>query len=531
MKRMNELEEVKEIIKDFIFERKQVKEQISEIEEKRNQLAEKRNEMKKAYANNCMAEISVLGKQIAKLGIQSQELQNKLDFKFYETKKQINLMTNNLIAERIRKIRIIEIEREELESKILLQKERSTKYELQKQEFLERFGRIPELSENAINENKHQEEESLINKKRIQEITDKKEEIIEGIAEITKVRQAFKNKNYISFATENSSGIEENEEDAVMLPLTIEEVEEIPEQKIQVEEIVIEEFTPIEELNVEELEVEEFGPIEEIKIEEFTSIEELEIEEFGSIEEIEIEDIQVEEINPIKEFKVFGIVEDEEQDINQIHEEEIIPFRGYKVSEKSEENIIKKDIEERVSLSSIIAKIENGEIVYKAQTTDGEEINIYPTKTIIGNQILRNKEKKEELKEILIKYSIRERKILDQKVINKIDPTICEILVIFANRYNYDVQNLIYNYAMSFSRYENYNTDNLPIIVYNLSYLSSAYLSKKEKSIIKKICKDARKNYSVDIIGYNTKFNSFKYLFKRIFAIGNHNALPEGVIK
>ena len=153
---MNELKEMQKIIKNFVDESKQVKAQIADIERKRTQLAKERNEKKNANASSCGTEICVLGKQISELGNKSQELQNKLDFKFNEMKTLVNLAIDNLITEGIRKVRKIDEERQELEDKILLQKERDTKYEMQKQEFYERFGRIPEISEKAKKEDEIQ---------------------------------------------------------------------------------------------------------------------------------------------------------------------------------------------------------------------------------------------------------------------------------------------------------------------------------------------------------------------------------------
>ena len=112
---MNGLEEIREGIKNFIYEKKQVQKQIKEIEEKRTQLAQKRNEKKRFNGN--WAEINELGKQISELGNQSQELQNKLDFRFCEAKAQINFSIDNFIAEGIRKIRITNEEIRELQEK------------------------------------------------------------------------------------------------------------------------------------------------------------------------------------------------------------------------------------------------------------------------------------------------------------------------------------------------------------------------------------------------------------------------------
>lgn len=516
---MNGLEEVQEIITNFIYERQEVNKQISKIESKRTLLAQERNKKKNACTNSRIVEVKVLGNKISELGIQSQELQNKLDSKFYETRAQINLIIDNLIAEGIRKTRIMEVEKQELEEGIALQKERTAKYEIQKQEFYERFGRIPELSENAINENRRQKAEVLSSKEKIKEIDVRIQKTIEEITELARVKREFKNKNWEKII---------QNEDAITLPLEIAEieVEEIPQQELQIEDIMVEEFGPVEELIVEDFQVEEFISAEEIlqrkPLKEFVTFGIEDDEEF----EQNVWQVQepVEEIEKIAKAIVEEIAEEQTKDLNVQKLEEIITFE-----ENAKE--ISKVEEQPVRLSNIIAKIENGEIVYKAQVSNGKEIRIYPTKTIIGNQILRDKEKREELKAILTNYAVEKHVILDKKVINKIDPTVCEILVVFANIYNYDAQSLIYNYAMSFSKNEEYDKECLPTITYNFVYVNSAYLSKKEKGVIARICKNARKNHQIDMIGYTTKISSIKYLFKRIFAISNVNALSEGEIK
>lgn len=538
---MNGLEEVQEIIKNFIYEKQQVNKQISEIEEKRTQLALERNNKKNACRDNSGVEICELGKQISQLGVQSQELQNKLDSKFYETKKQVNLIIDNLITEEIRKIRIIEVEKQELEEKIAIHKERTEKYKIQKQEFYERFGRVPEISENALRENEKQKEEVFASKEKIKDIDIKIAENIEAITELVRVKKEFKNKNWADIINENNNAVEKIEEEAIVLPLGFEEieVEEIPQQEVRIEEIFVEEFGPIEEMYIEE-----FEPIEEIQVEEFISSE------------------YVEQAKPLKEFVTFGIEEDDEyeQDIWQIQDpideidriakaiveeiaaeqtkdlninkiEEDDEQEGIIIFEKDMEEVIVQPAEENVKLLNIIAKIENGEVVYKGQVSNGKEIRVYPTKTIIGNQILRDREKREELKAILTNYATERKLILDKKVINKIDPTVCEILVIFANKYNYHAQKLIYNYAMSFAKNVESNANDVPTITYNFAYLNTAYLSKREKDIIVRICRNARKNNKIDMIGYSSKFSSIKYLFKRIFALNNNIALPEGDTK
>lgn len=539
---MNGLEEIQEIIKNFIDERQQVKKQIAEIEAERTQLAQERNEKKKANVYGDLAIISELGKQISKLGNQSQELQNKLDSKFNEEKTQINSKIDNLIAEGIRRIRKIEEEREDLGYKIKLQEERSLKYEIQKQEFYERFGRVPELSENAIKEDEIQDKECLENKKKIQKIEEQLANIETEITELARIKREFKNGDWAKILNlqENVKEYDAQiEEESITLPLMSEE--------INVEELQVEEFGPVEEMNVEEINVEEFEPLEEIQVEEFNSAEE--------------------KIGPIREFKTFGVENDEEDSqIDEIEEmaraiiEEIVAEQTKELninkSEQQEEKVEIQEIEEkhedeeeiitfeenekeepkiqiplftqRVALSSIIAKIENGEIVYKAQISNGDEIKIYPTKLETGNLLLKYKESRNMIKEILINYAVSDYKTLDKKVINKVDPIICELLIAYSKKYNMDAQRLIYNYAMSFSRTDECELYLVPEIVYNLAYIDEANLNKKEKSILLKICKNANKNEKINMIGCISKFEKIKYALKRLISVNAQKSLPEG---
>ena len=627
---MNRLEEIQEIIKNFIYEKQQMNKQITEIENERNKIAQERNsKVNEANATNVEADVSVLGKRIAELGDQSQELQNKLDTKYLEIKKEVNVRIDNLISEGIRDIRKIEEQRKEIEDRISAQDARCAKYEVQKQEFFERFGRMPELSANAERENKIQEQEYIENKEKIELLEVKINEKEQQITELAKQKRAFKNGNWALIVKENQIQevveqdeaqivveekveiIEENLEETVILPLT-EDLEEVPElneyneeniQEIETQEteilpeVELDELEPIQEIKVEEIqsieeiELEEIAPIQEIKVEEVDTIEEIAIEEIKPIEEISIDEINVEEIvvepiqeqveevvaelieeevietvevqpieeenveevvvqpiqeenveeivvQPIQEEKIEEIIapvvqeniaeepqinEKEIQNIEETKENEIITF------EKTEDSKMETTpFGEKVTLTNIIAKFEEGEVLYKAQLSNGKEINVYPRKATAGNIILKDKENREELKEILINYAVAEYRTLDKKVIKKIDPIICEVLVRFAKLYNYDAQNLIYNYAMSFSKNEESEIDSIPTITYNISYMEGTKLNKKEKEILTKICKNAKKNEKIDIIGCTTGLSKIRYILKRTFNSNNANALPEG---
>lgn len=444
---MNGLGEVQEYIKNFVCEKEQLQRQINEIEEQRTQLAQQRNETKKI--NNSLEAVNELGKQIAELGNKSQELQNSLDFKSHAVKAQINLVIDNLVAEGIRKIRLINEEINQLQEK--------------------------------------ETEKSILE---IQVLREKVGQIEDEITVLARTKRDFKNGNLDAII-----GIEEETEE------------------IYIEELKIEEIEPIEELHVEE-----FGSIEELYVEEFKPMEELSIEEFKEVEEAKTETVYVEE-NAVEEIEnlaksiVEQIIFEQTKDIITFEQEEekktkaIIPLFG-----------------QRATISNITIKFEDGNLVYKAQMSDDEEIKIYPSKLGEESVLLRDKQNREECKEILINFAIREYRVLDKKVVNKIDPLVCELLIECAETYGYDAQELIYNYAMSFSEGE---LENVPEIVYNFSCIEQSNLNKKEKIILNKICRNARKNNKIQVIEPFSGFKKFKYIFKRLFAINNIKVLPE----
>lgn len=490
---MKEFEEIQKIVKNFVEESKQVKQRISEIENERNDLAQKRNEKKEANIEENIAEINVLGKQISKLGNQSQELQNKLDQRFLEVKRLVNLMIDNQITEEMRKIRKIDEIKQDYLEKIAIQKDRKAKYELQKEEFYQRFGRMPEITKNAKIEDEIQDKQCEKYKVKIQEKQELIENSEEKLAELVNFKSEFLNKNWSKIIGEE----DKIKEEATVLPL--------------IEEIEIEEIEPIQEV-----EVEEFQPIEEINIEGF-EVKPFEIEEQPQESNVKkIEEKQTNEIDEIEELAkaiVEQIVEE------QTKQQEIVAYEEEKIDiDHIDDNIIG----EPALLSSIMIKIENNEVVYKAQANNGEEVTITLTKT--ENTFLRIKEK---IKEVLINYAVVEYRPLDKNVIKKIDPIVCELLNKFAEKYNYDIGMLIYNYAMSFAKNEMIRTE-FASITYNLAYINESNLSKTEKREILKICKKANRNDNIDVIGPNFGFGKIKYIFKRLFAINGVDRLPEG---
>jgi len=494
---MNGFEVIQENVNCFICEKKQAKEQIAKIEERRIQLAEARNIIKK-YSPNCI-EVSEFGKQISELGNQSQELQNKLDSKFHEVKTQINFMIDNLVAEGIRKIRIISGEIKQLENKIEEQKARKEKYQLQKEEFYLRFGRMPELSERAVKESELQEKEATKSELEINQMKDQIAQTEAEISILANAKKDFKNGNWNN---------------------VIEAFKE--EEEFSVEELNIEEIEPIEEFIVEE-----FGPVEEMYVEEFQPVEEIKVEVFDPTED------RLPELEELAKAIVEEIVEEQTKDIN-------VAALAEKEDEESEEAIVfeKEDgVEEcekkgkvtiplfgtKPTITNIIVKFEEGQLVYKAKMTDNKEVKIHPANIGEESVILRDKQNRAECKEILTNYAVNEYKIFDKKVIDKIDPLVCELLIECAERYSFNAQELMYDYAMSFAT----GQEIVPGIIYNMSYIGTSNLSKKEKAIVNKICRHARKVNGIDIIEPFAGFKKFKYLLKRLFAVNNVNVLPE----
>lgn len=541
---MNGLEEIQKQSASFISEKKQLQEQINKIEEKRIELAEQRNAKKRIDAN--CPDVSELGRQITELGNESQELQRQLDSKFYETKTQINLVINNLIAENIRKIHKTEEQMKQMANGIKKQEERVAKFELQKQEFFDKFGRMPELSERTIKESELQEKETVKSRLDIDQLKGQVSQFQDELSELVKIKADVKAGNW-NVKAKNED--DDNDDELYIEEFKVDEMEPI-------EEITVEEMQPIEELYVEEfkpieeIELEEFKPVEKIEVEEFKPVEQIEPEKLGTAEKIETEEFNSEnnlkQIDEMAQQIKEGLEEDldshimemdqqivekiatehsKEQKVAEITEpEDIITF------EEAKENKVKPIIPlfgQKEKILGITIKFEDKELVYKASMSDGEEVKIYPAKIGEENVLLRDKQNREECKEILINYSIEEYKAYDKKVINKIDPLVCELLIECAERYGYNAQELIYNYAMSFSREVEADMELVPAIVYNFSYIDQTNLTKKEKSIISKICRNANKNYKIDVIENFSGFKKIKYIFKRLFAVNNVNVLPE----
>ena len=510
---MNDLEEIKRIIKNFVNEAEQTKAQIQELENQRMQLANQRNEKKQDNMNYWATDINALGQKISELGNESQKLQNKLNFKFNEVKKIVDLTIDNAITDKIRKVRKMEEDKQEIEEEISSQSGKNIEYEIRKQEFFERFGRVPELSVKAQKEEEKQDEQNSFFKQKIHEIEGYIINMEKGLVEFATVKREFKNKNW-DYIFEKTNA---EEKETIQNIETVEETVKLP----LVEEFQVEEQEPIEYINVQE-----FEPIPNIEIGE---IEIDSVSETKQDKKQETEVISEQEQSDEVEILARAIVEEiiaeqtrSKEKLNEVKTVELEPKEKLKINP-----ITTKIKKENITLSNIIAKEEDREIVYKALVSNGEEIKIYPTQEI-KNILLNEKEYKNEIKELVMDYAMGEHKTFDNVAIRKMDPTICMELEVFAKRYNFDERNLIYNYTMSFSKKCFDEIDTIVPITYNLAYLKNTNLSNKEKKVISKICKNASTNENIDIIGGITGFSKIKYMFKRLFNLKNIDALPEG---
>ncbi len=256
----------------------------------------------------------------------------------------------------------------------------------------------------------------------------------------------------------------------------------------------------------------------------------IEKQEIENKEEKEQVQLINEELKPIEEIAVDPTLTDYYNNINEItrilerhfaKEQEIITF------ENNNEEIIENENheEEPVSIENIVVKIEDNELVYKAELSNKKTMKIYPVKEKL---LEKEKYERETWKRELIEFSANTYRNFRNVVVKKMDPIVCEILDRFAVQYDVDSQNLVYNYVMSFSSIDEYDSDILPAITYNLSYISEVKISKKEIRTLQKIIKNSTQNALVDIIGNVTLSEKIKCFMKKIFNISSANILPEG---
>ena len=476
------IEEIKKFKEQYQEQRKQ----ISKIEIKRNQLAEQRNSAKKnAVTESDWQNINDLGKEISNLGNQSQELQKQVDREILESKKQIISKIDNLIAEEIRKARLINEQIQEIEDDNKVHQERKVRYEIQKQEFYKRFGREPEFSEETREEISKLTEKFKESQKEIIKLENRVNEIESGIQQMANIKEDFKRGNI---------------------------------QKI-LEEAQTEQKTFVEEAK------EEMPQIEEIQIEEAPVIENIEIEEPPELEELNIEDLYVDEFKEFPEEKdTDPIEEDLIKQIEKLLEEKELEEKEIITIEDEVRNYNDelKNREQPALIESVIVKAEKGKLVYKAQINNEDTIVYYPEeKESLVKEII------DKTKKAFIEYAIEQHEMFDKNVMNYIDYNICKLFYDFAKKYNNDFGKLVYNYAMTFSE-EDIEVNDLPDITYNIAEIKKAKLKGKQKHYINKICKSASLNSEITIIDKLKGISRLKYAIKKLFGINNVQLLPEG---
>lgn len=414
----------------FVNEKAVLSAQIRDIESKRNELAKERNTKKAQNKINndedVWSEVNCLGKQISDLGNQSQWFQNQINSKLLNVREQSFVEIDNLIAESVRKSRIIS----------------------------------EQIEENRDN----------LEPEEIYELTESINEIGQEMARIMFAKRLIKHNQIV---------------DVINLFSTT-EIEESQEQSEQINEI----------------------------------IEKQEIENKEENEQVQLIN---EELKPIEEIAIDPVLTDYYNNINEITknlEKEIITL------EETEENqLVNTNTEEPTTIKNIVVKVENGELIYKAELSNETTIKIYPIKEKI---LEKEKFERETWKRELIEYSAKNYRNLRNIAIKKMDPIVCEILDRYAVQYDMDSQNLVYNYVMSFSSIDDYDSDILPAITYNLSYINETKISKKEIKSLQKIVKNSTQNALVDIIGNVTLSEKIKCFMKKIFNISSANILPEG---
>lgn len=496
------MEEIFENFKSFADERKNLQEQINQIERKRIELAEERNAKKAINKINndeeLCSEVNCLGRQISDLGNQSQWFQNQIDKKSIEIKKQAYLEIDSLIAEEMRKIRIIN---EQIEDNENCSNDLNIIYD----------------GKNNIQKIQESISDFLWIKKMI-----RYGEIYQIIVEVSKENQTIETK-------ENVSNIQENELEEIKLevePLTVEKFEPQIEE-VKVEDLNVEKFEPqlekveLDNLNIEKFEVPEEPKIEDIIIEEFKDIQE---DNQNNVQE-NVLNVQVEQNNSrstnIDEKEYEGIEDEIIRTLQEqlAKEKEIITFEesNKKIEEKTKITV-------DVKLQNIVVKIENKTIVYKVQYSDGTEINIYPIEEKLYDD---EKESRNKWKEIIVKYVTSTYKNFYNYTIRKMDPVVCEIINQFAKRYNKNSAKILYNYVMSFSNH-NVNVEELPKIIYNLSYLNELEISRNNLRTVQKIVKNASKNILIETIGTITFTEKVKYFVRKLLNINNIKLLSEG---
>lgn len=569
------MEEIINNLKNFVEEKNILKKQISEIEFKRNELAEERNAKKACnkIENNeeIWAEVNCLGKQIADLGDQSQWFQKQLDFKLIALKEQLYLQIDSLIAEEVRKTRIITSQVEELgiytsEMKIVV--ELTHQIDLTKQKIdqclevrkLVKNGQIGDVINLLTNKNDSSKNAKTIvaEEKQVQTVKESIQNVDETVEEcneqtIEKLEGTVNSEIEEDIVSEKLCGQNVNTEAEMpnVENIQVQETNEIEfEDAPNISELHVEEFKPeelkIEEFNLDELCVEPLT-VEEFKEEATENIEETKtnVELNENVQKVEEQNETIEPIENVQNIEKQNEVAKENENVLKIEENnnaeakeekysidnEIIKALEEQIAKEQEiisfdeddTKLFETEEETVATIKNIVVKVEEGELVYKAEISDGTSIKVYPVKEGL---LKKEKIEREGWKNMLIRYSADAYVELDNSAIKKMDIAIAELFERYATKYDQDAQKVIYNYVMSFSDSGEYDASVLPPITYNLLYIGEAKISKVELKVIQKNIKNASKNSVVEIVGNTKKIGKIKYFIRKIFKYNTPKALP-----
>ena len=213
----------------FVNEKAVLSAQIRDIESKRNELAKERNTKKAQNKINndedVWSEVNCLGKQISDLGNQSQWFQNQINSKLLRVREQAFIEIDNLIAESVRKSRIIS----------------------------------EQIEENRDN----------LDPEEIYELTDNINEIGQSMARIMFAKRLIKHNQIVDVINLfSTTEIEESQEQSEQINEIIEKQEiENKEENEQVQ-LINEELKPIEEIAVDPTLTDYYNNINEIRSQE-----------------------------------------------------------------------------------------------------------------------------------------------------------------------------------------------------------------------------------------------------------------------
>ena len=209
----------------FVNEKAVLSAQIRDIESKRNELAKERNTKKAQNKINndedVWSEVNCLGKQISDLGNQSQWFQNQINSKLLRVREQAFIEIDNLIAESVRKSRIIS----------------------------------EQIEENRDN----------LDPEEIYELTDNINEIGQSMARIMFAKRLIKHNQIVDVINLfSTTEIEESQEQSEQINEIIEKQEiENKEENEQVQ-LINEELKPIEEIAIDPVLTDYYNNINEI---------------------------------------------------------------------------------------------------------------------------------------------------------------------------------------------------------------------------------------------------------------------------